>query len=284
MNVLLLDAFNLLFRSFTTLPRSIAAPDSTPVNGVYGMLNSILTLRRELSPDAIVAAFDVPEIPTFRQQRYPPYQAQRGPLGGEHAESFRWQTDLARRLLPTLGIPALTAPGYEADDIMGTLARQIAAAHGQATIVSTDRDLTQLVRPEVSLLIPGKVPVVVHSDDDVRTLLGVPAACVTTFKALAGDASDNIPGVRGIGRKGAADLVNRYRTLEGILGAEAELPPRIARAIQAGRNDALLFRDLVTIVTDLDLGIQVSALPETRLTEDSRARHMLEEFEYGRAN
>lgn len=277
MNVLLLDAYNLLYRSFTSLPRTITGSDSRPIHGVYGMLNTVLRLWRELGPDSIVAAFDTPEVPTFRSQLYAGYQAQRGPLGGEHADEFSRQARLARDVLPKLGIPVPAMEGYEADDIIGTLSTRVAQAGGQATIVSTDRDLTQLVAAGIAIILPGKEPRWISSDDDVRSLLGVSAADVTTFKALAGDPSDNIPGVRGIGRKGAADLVTRYHSLDAIYADLDNQSPRTATALRAGREDAYLFQTIVTIHTDLNLDLVTTELPAPQFSDSSRAREIIEQ-------
>lgn len=276
MNVLVLDAYNLLYRSFSSLPRAITGADGEPIHAVYGLLNTVLRLWRELGPDSIVAAFDTPAVPTFRSQLYAGYQAQRGPLGGDYADDFSRQATLARELLPGIGIPTPAMDHYEADDIMGTLATSVARSGGHATIVSTDRDLTQLVAPGIAIIMPAKEPRTIDSDDDVRSLLGVAAAGVTTFKALAGDPSDNIPGVRGIGRKGAVDLVNRYHSLDAIYAAMDEHPRRIAAALRAGRDDAYLFRTLVTIRTELELGLTPADLPPPRMTDESRAREIIE--------
>lgn len=276
MNVLVLDAYNLLYRSFSSLPRAITGADGEPIHAVYGLLNTVLRLWRELGPDSIVAAFDTPAVPTFRSQLYAGYQAQRGPLGGDYADDFSRQATLARELLPGIGIPTPAMDHYEADDIMGTLATSVARSGGHATIVSTDRDLTQLVAPGIAIIMPAKEPRTIDSDDDVRSLLGVAAAGVTTFKALAGDPSDNIPGVRGIGRKGAVDLVNRYHSLDAIYAALDEHPRRIAAALRAGRDDAYLFRTLVTIRTELELGLTPADLTPSRMTDESRAREIIE--------
>jgi len=143
--VLLLDGHNLLYRAFTSLPMAITGQDGQPINAVYGMLSTIIKLARDHGAEGAVAAFDVPDVPSFRHDLYPGYQAQRGPLGGDHAEEFRRQVDLAQRILPLTGVPALIAPCYEADDIMGTLATRLAGTGDTALIVSTDRDLLQLV-------------------------------------------------------------------------------------------------------------------------------------------
>lgn len=275
-NVLLLDSYNLLYRSFSSLPPTITGADGQPINAVYGMLSSILRLWREGRPDHIIAAFDLPEVPNFRSRMYPPYQMQRGPLGGEFAVEFAGQVEAARRLLPLLGIPAVSQPGYEADDVMGTLAQGVAKAGGNATIVSTDRDLTQLVGRGIRVLIPSsKEPVILSTDEDVRSVLGVDADGVTTFKALAGDVSDNIPGVRGIGRVGAVNLVNEYHTLERIYASLDQLRARTAAALEAGKREAYLFRDLVSIRTDLEVLAILANLPAVDIDDSSRVRELL---------
>ncbi len=279
MKMLLLDSYNLLYRAFSSLPRAITDSSGEPINAVYGMLSSILRLWRDLQPDHIIAAFDMPDVPTFRSTLYPPYQAQRGRLGGDHADDFARQVSLARTLLPLLGIPAISLPRYEADDVMGTLACQVRAGGGESTIVSTDRDLTQLVGPGISIFVPSKEPAILASDEDVRGVMGVDPDGVTTFKALAGDPSDNIPGVRGIGRTGAANLVREYHNLEAIYRSLDNHRPRTASALRAGEHDAFLFRDIVTIRTELDLPPILSELPQLLLDEHSRVRQLLQALE-----
>src|SRR5947209_9811463 len=208
MVALLLDAYNLLFRSFTSLPRSITDDDKRPINAIYGMLGYLARLSRELPVDHMLAAFDSPEVSTFRHQLYPAYQGHRGPLGGEHAAEFAYQVSIAQTVLPRLDVPAFSIPGYEADDVMGTLACRLSERGTRCVIVTTDRDLLQLVGPLIETMAPGNPPRFARNEEDVRARLGVAPSGVPSFKALAGDASDNIPGVRGIGAKTAASLVN----------------------------------------------------------------------------
>jgi DNA polymerase-1 len=280
MTVLLLDAHNLLFRSFVTLPASITARGK-PVHALYGMLAAVLRLMRELEPVHIVAAFDVPSVPTFRHELYPAYQGQRGPLGGEQADEFSRQVEMAMDALPKLGLPALAYPGYEADDIIGTLACGCASDGGRAVMVSTDRDLLQLLRPGIEVMVPGKVALHIRDAAGARARLGVDPEGVTTFKALAGDASDNIPGVAGIGAKTAVALVDEYGDLDTIYSRVDELPPRVARALEQGRDDAYLFRRIVTLVTDLKLAVDPRTLPTPRFEPDSKVRDLLAQAGYG---
>jgi DNA polymerase-1 len=272
--VLLLDAYNLLFRSFSSLPSKITGTDDLPVNAVYGMLAFIIRAVREHEPTHVVAAFDVPDVPTFRRELFAPYQAQRGPMGGENAPDFQRQVALAEKLLPRLGIPALSRPGYEADDIMGTLAIHLAGNRSEAIAVSTDRDLLQLVRPGIAILVPGKEQRLVADDASVRDRIGVDPDGVTAFKALAGDASDNIPGLPGIGAKTAASLVTRFGDLDGVYNHLPELPARQEAILRAGRERAYLFRHLATIRTDLP-DLHPGPLPTLDIGEESRPRELL---------
>lgn len=281
MRVLLLDAYNLLFRSFVTLPESITS-GGKPINAVYGTIAAILRLWRETEATSLIAAFDSPDSPTFRHRIFPAYQGQRGPLGGDRTDDFAHQVEVAREILPGIGVPALRQAGYEADDILGTLACRFQVSGFESVMVSTDRDLLQLVRPDISLLSPSSPPVYARSADDVRRRLGVAPAGVTTFKALAGDASDNIPGVRGIGTKTAAGLVNQYGSLEAIYAHLDALPPRAARALAAGRDDAILYREVATIITDLDLPIDPGKPPTPNVPLDSRVGDILTAAGYRR--
>lgn len=276
MRLLLLDGHNLLYRAFTSLPSSITGRDGRPIHGAYGLMAAVLRLWRETSADSILAAFDEPDTPTFRHQLFPAYQGQRGPLGGDNAPEFRRQVDIARSVLPAAGIPVLSVPGYEADDVMATLAVQNAADGGEAIIVSTDRDLLQLVRPGVSVLVPGKANLVIADADGVRARIGVGPEGVTTFKALAGDASDNIPGVSGIGTKTAAALVDQFESLEGIYASLESLAPRVAGRLTAERDRAFLFREVVTVVSTLTLPLTPRDLAPPAFTPESRVRDLVD--------
>jgi DNA polymerase-1 len=280
MVALLLDAHNLLYRSFTSLPRSITDDNNRPINAVYGMLAYMVRLSRELEADFMLAGFDTPEVPTFRHGLYPAYQGQRGPLGGEHADDFARQVGIAKAVLPALDVPSFGRPGYEADDMLGSLACRIARHGEQCIIVSTDRDLLQLVGPQIEMLAPGNPPRLARDESDVRDRLGVAPSGVTSFKALAGDASDNLPGVRGIGAKTAAALINEYGSLEEIYSALPTLPSRMQILLAEGRDDAFLFREVATVVTDLELDFDVERLPRHAFEPDSKPRQLLKDAGY----
>ncbi|GAC1508021.1 MAG: hypothetical protein NVS2B16_04180 [Chloroflexota bacterium] len=243
---------------------------------MYGTLAFLIRLRRDFDARHMVAAFDTPMIPTFRHELYPAYQGQRGPLGGDRAHEFLRQVSIATTLFPALGVQAIGRAGYEADDIMGTLACRARDSGARATVVSTDRDVLQLVGGGVRVCVPGSKLVLYDDDTAVRTRLGVAANGVTSWKALSGDASDNIPGVRGVGAKSASALVNEYGDLDGVYAHIEDVAPRLRSLLASGREAAYLFLKVVTIVTDLDLADAFSAIDEVNFQPSDRVRALLD--------
>lgn len=257
--LMLIDGHNILFRAFSSVPKSITDAESRPVNGVYGMVGTILKLIRDRHPEYVAVAFDIPAVPTFRHLLFPAYQGQRGPLGGADAENFAWQIEAAKLVLEQIGVRWRVSPGYEADDILATLA-EVASRDGVNTIVvTTDRDLQQLVREDITVLIPGKVPLELNVAD-VEARLGIPPHHVADWKILAGDPSDNIPGVAGIGDKSAVDLVRRYGSWREVYDHLDKVSPRQRKALDNGRRDAELFSQVVALHRDLTLDMSLDEL------------------------
>jgi DNA polymerase I len=279
--ILLIDGYNLMYRSFTSLPRSIVGADKKPINGVYGLLTFLNLSIRQFGTDRVTFAFDTPGFSTFRHDLYPDYQGQRGPLGGEHADDFARQTVILQQVVTGLGIPVVARERFEADDLIGSLAVALAAEGEQAIIVSTDRDLLQLIRPGIEMYSPSNPPLHARSEDDVRARLGVSPAGVTTFKALAGDASDNIPGVPGIGAKSASSLVAQYGTLENMYEHLHEMPPRLSTKLSEGRAEAFLFRQVVTVLTDLEVPVDEVREARAKMAPDDTSRQILNRFGFG---
>jgi DNA polymerase-1 len=256
---LLVDGHSLLFRAYHALP-PLTRADGVPTGAVYGFATALLKAIEDVRPGRVVVAFDSAE-PTFRHEAYAEYKAQREAAPPD----FHVQVPLAEQLLTHLGIVFLRLPGFEADDILGTLALQMRAENNDVLILTGDRDLLQLVRPGILVLLTGSggFQTLQRLDrDGVKAKLGVWPEQVPDFKGLMGDASDNIPGVPGIGQKSAVSLLDRYPTIEAIYDDLSNITEaRIRKALDGQREQALKSRALATIRTDVPLG-PLPELPE----------------------
>ena len=248
--LVILDSHGIIYRSYFAL-RDVLTVRKTgePVAAVFGYANSLLTVLDELKPRYVIAAWDGPE-PTFRHEADETYKAQRLPM----PDDLRPQLARVCELLKAFRIPRLEAPGFEADDVVGTLAAQAAAAGIDVIIVTLDNDLVQLVRPGVRVYMyrPYQRDYVLYDDEKVRERFGFDPPRMVDYKALVGDTSDNIPGVHGIGEKGANALIAEYGDLDTMLAhLDAITPPRTQKALAAGRENALHSRTMATIVQDV---------------------------------
>ena len=244
--ILIIDGQNTLYRAFFALP-PLRSADGTPTNAAYGFVNMLGKLVREERPDQVVVVFDA-RGPTFRHERFAEYKAGRE----AQPEDLSSQMPLARELIDAYRIPILEVPGYEADDVIATLVAR-AAPDAQILIVSTDRDLMQLVGPRVTLL--DGIRDRRFGPAEVKERYGVPPERVLDLRALVGDTSDNIPGVKGIGEKGAAKLIAEWGDLDNLLAHVSEVMPLRARtALEAGIESARLSRELATLRLDAPVG------------------------------
>ena len=258
---MLVDAPSLYFRAYFGVPESAAtAPDGSPVNAVRGFLDMLATLIRTRRPGRLVCALDEDWRPAWRVKLLPTYKAHRvSPRGGEIVpDGLVPQIPLLLDVLAAVGIPALGAKGYEADDVLGTLAT---TQPGPTEVVSGDRDLFQLVDDAVPVTMlycgRGIAKLEVCDDAAVRTKYGVPAAGYADFAALRGDPSDGLPGVAGVGEKTAARLVDRYGTLDGILAAlddsTAGFAPGVRAKLDAARPYLAVAPEVVRVARDVKL-------------------------------
>lgn len=267
--LLLVDAPSLYFRAYFGVPESAAkAPDGSPVNAVRGFLDMLTSLVRSRRPDRLVCALDHDWRPDWRVALLPSYKAHRvAPEGGEVVpDTLSPQVPVILDVLAALGIPAVGAAGYEADDVLGTLATTEPAP---VEVVSGDRDLFQLVddaRP-VRLLYVGRGVAKLDDCDDaaVRARYGVPADRYADFAALRGDPSDGLPGVPGVGEKTAARLIGRYDSIAGILAALDEPGSGFAAGLRGkldGARDYLAVAPtVVRVARDVPLPPLVTGLP-----------------------
>ena len=270
----LVDGYALIYRAFFALisrPLTTARGENT--SAAWGIANFVQRLRANHKPDYLGWVHD--SGLSFRHERYPAYKATREKLTAELQSDFDTGMERIRELLDAYRIPILSLAGYEADDVIGTLAKQGAAQGLNVVIISGDKDFQQLVQPRVWLLNPGRGgPAGVEdqwvSVENGSERLGVPPSRVTDYLAMVGDSSDNVPGVKGIGEKTAQELVEQFGDLEAILAAAPTLTKKRPReALMEHAENARLSKDLVTIQCDLPITL---ALDDLRLREPDSAR------------
>ncbi len=239
----LLDASGYLYRAFHAI-RPLTAPDGRPTNATFGFATMLRKLLSQRKPDAVAVCFDRPEK-TFRHEMDPQYKATRAAMPDDLVP----QVADVKALCRAMGLAVVEEPGFEADDLIGTLAEKGARAGLVVEVVSADKDLFQLVREgEVSVWHPVHEKLL--DSAGVAELFGAPPERVTDVLGLMGDSSDNIPGVRGIGEKGAKELVATFGPLEEIYARVGELKGRRREALEAGRDDAFRSRELATVRRD----------------------------------
>lgn len=267
--LLLIDAPSLYFRAYFGIPESASrAPDGSAVNAVRGFLDMLATLVRTRGPDRLVCAFDHDWRPAWRVALLPSYKAHRlAPDGAEVVpETLSPQVPVILDALGALGVPAVGAAGYEADDVLGTLATR---EPGPVEVASGDRDLFQLVDDAqgVRMLYCGRGVAKLEECDDaaVRARFGVPAAGYADFAALRGDPSDGLPGVPGVGDKTAARLIDRYGSLDAILAAlddpSAGFAPGVRAKLVAARDYLAVAPTVVRVARDVPLPPLRTTLP-----------------------
>jgi len=280
----LVDGYALIYRAFFALisrPLTTARGENT--SAAWGVVNFLQRLLANHRPEYLGWVHD--SGLSFRHERYPDYKATREKLTDELQSDFDTGMERICQLLEAYRIPILTLPGYEADDVIGTLARQGVAQDTNVVIVSGDKDFQQLVRPGIWLLNPGRGgPASVEeqwvSVENGTERLGVEPKHVTDYLALVGDSSDNVPGVKGIGDKTARDLVIEYGDLEAILAAAPGLTKKRPREALLEQGDlARLSKELVTIREDLPLTLELEAM-RVREPDAARLRQLFVELEF----
>jgi len=252
--LVLIDGHAILHRAYHAFPKTLRTRQGEIVNAVYGFTRMLLRVIEDLQPDYLAVAFDLPK-PTFRHAEYVGYQAQRPVMEAELAD----QIERVRQVVRTLRIPIFEKEGYEADDVIGTLARQAAQRRIEAVIVTGDRDIMQLVGRRVKVYAPvkGFSQAKLFGPKEVKDLLGVKPEQIVDYKALVGDTSDNYPGVPGIGPKTAVQLLNQYHRLEAVYKHLKEIRPVVARKLKEGKESAVLSRKLARIVTKVPLKLNL---------------------------
>ncbi|HXO43788.1 MAG TPA: DNA polymerase I [Thermoanaerobaculia bacterium] len=248
----LIDGYSNIFRAFYAI-RNLSNSRGEPTNAIYGFVTMLRKLLREEQPELIGVALETGK--TFRAERFEAYKANRAPMPEDLASQMPW----IRRVLEAFRIPILELAGYEADDVLGTLSCRAAEAGYHVVLVSADKDLMQLVEPRVSLYHTGRSKL--YSPSDVAEDFGVPPAKVADVLALMGDSIDNIPGVPGIGDKGAKALIQEFGSLEKLLARAGEVARKSYReGLQQHAEQARLSKELSTIHTSLPIPFDPAAL------------------------
>ncbi|MDG2366159.1 MAG: DNA polymerase I [Candidatus Marinimicrobia bacterium] len=248
----LIDGYAMLYRSHFALIRNpLINSKGMHTSALFGFINQVLKLIRKEKPDFLMAAFDSPKK-TFRHERYPEYKATREKM----PEEMREQLPYLWKLLKAMKIPTLEQPGFEADDIIGTLAVRANEKNLDTFIVSGDKDFMQLVNDNIFLYSPSgrQSEIKIYDKSGVKDKWGVPPEMIIDLLGLMGDSSDNVPGVMGVGEKTAVKLLKEYGTLENALDHADEVKNKRAReGLQSGREKALLSQELVTIDTNMNI-------------------------------
>ncbi|HIQ01221.1 MAG TPA: DNA polymerase I [Anaerolineales bacterium] len=256
--LVLIDGHALAYRAFYALPvEGFATREGEPTNATYGFTATLLNILQEHHPDYIAVCFDAGQ--SGRDEIYPAYKSQRDRM----PEEMQVQMDRIRQVVEAFGIPVFEVEGMEADDLLGTLARQAEEKGVETLIVTGDRDLLQLVGPRVHVFLSGRrlSEGRVYDEEAVRARYGgLSPAQLRDYKALVGDKSDNIPGVAGVGDRTATHLLRRYGSLEAIYSHLDEIEKaRFRTALEKGRDAAFLSRELSTIQTDMPVELDLEA-------------------------
>src|SRR5215216_2832960 len=267
MRIYLIDGYSLLYRAFYALPQSIVTTSGLPTNALYGFTSMVLKLLGSEEEVGIGVVWDSGK-PAFRMEIFPEYKAQRSAM----PEELRAQLDHLDEILESMNIPAIRAEGFEADDVLATLSRRI-PEDVELFIVTGDQDAMQLVEGRVKVLrtTRGVSETKAYGREEVIEDYGVTPEQIPDYKALVGDPSDNIPGVRGIGPKGAASLLREFGSVEGIYANLDAISARGTRTkLEEGRESAFLSLELARMRFDVPVEFDPEALrfegvsPETR--------------------
>lgn len=269
----LLDGSSFIYRAYYGI-RDLATAGGMPTNAVYGFTRMLLDLLQEHQPDYLAVVFDPPREETFRREIYPLYKAQRDATPAD----LLTQLPYIRQIVQALNIKALEVPGFEADDVIATLARRFAAEGVQVTVVTGDKDLLQIVSDGISLLDTMKDQR--SSLPEVQERFGVPPELVPDVLGLAGDTADNIPGVPGIGEKTAAALVQRFGSLEAVLQWKNLVNGKQRREnLHTYADQARLSKILATVCDEVPLALSLVDL-QRQVPNRSELLPLLQKLEF----
>src|SRR3989304_1024280 len=267
----LIDGSSYIFRAYHAI-RSLSTSKGSPTNAIYGFTSMIFKFLKDYSPEYLGIVFDS-KGKTFRDEIYPLYKANRD----EAPDDFKIQVPKIFEMVDSLGIPQVQIEGYEADDIMGTIAKEMEEKGISVVLVTGDKDFCQLVSEKVTLIDTMRDKKT--GIKEVIQRFGVPPESVIDVFALSGDATDNIPGVRGVGEKTASELIGKFRTIESLYENLNELPQRQRDLLEANKESAILSKRLVTIETSIPMSVSLEGF-EYKGFNKEKLREIFEELEF----
>lgn len=273
----IIDGKSVFYRGYYAMP-GLSTKDGMPTGGVYGFAVMALEVIKRLKPDYVCVAWDKPKTNIRRRlELYPEYKAGRKPPPPD----FYAQIPMLHELLEAFGWPLYEFDDYEADDIMGTLAVKAAAEDIETMLITSDMDMLQLINPLVKVfaLKKGLSNIELYSSESFMAKYGIRVDQFLDLKALKGDSSDNIPGVPGIGEKGALDLLKTYETLDGVYDNLALLKDGPRKKLEAGKDLAYLSKELADIWTDAPVDLDLQAL-DVNKCDAEKIRELLQKFEF----
>ena len=277
--VLIIDGHSMAFRAFYALPPdNFVTATGQHTNAVYGFVSMLTRLLETERPTHVAVAFDVSRH-SFRSEEYPEYKGTREAT----PEEFKGQVELIREVLDAMGIVSLSREGFEADDILATLAHRASQQGATVLVVSGDRDSFQTVTDSVTVLYPGTGPGDLRrmTPEAVEAKYGVPPHRYPEIAAIVGETSDNLPGVPGVGPKTAAQWINKYDGLDNLLARADEIGGKRGAALREHMDDVVRNRRLNRLLTDMDLGVAPADLAR-RATDVAAIDRLFDSLEFGR--
>lgn len=274
---LIIDGMALIFRGFYAIRYAMTNDEGLPTNAIYGFTSMLLTALINEKPEYLAIAFDL-EGPTFRKEEYDGYKAQREKAPDELYAQIPWCKEIAK----AFEIPIFEEPGYEADDLIGTLTHKAAERDVLSMILTGDMDMLQLVDEHTRVIAPqngGADPKVYHYDD-VIAKWGITPEQVTDYKGLRGDSSDNIPGVMGIGEKTAVKLLTEYGSIEGIYENLNKINGAVHDKLAKDKEMAFLSKRLATILRNMDVEFNLDQC-ETHRFDKSKVIELFDKLSFG---
>lgn len=271
--LILIDGSGLIYRGFYAIPPFLKSPTGILTNAVFGFTTILLSIMAAQKPDYLAVAFDR-KGPTFRHKAFEAYKATRVKAPQELYD----QIPLVREVVETFGVPGFEAEGYEADDILATIVRQMKPNKNLEVLIATgDFDIFQIVGERVSILYPAKgfKQAEIMAQSDIEKKYGISPAQIPDYKGIAGDHSDNIPGVKGIGEKGAVVLLQQYGSLEKVYENLEALSPVMRKKLEDSRQQAIMSKQLATLEADIPMNFDLEAC-RTKAFNASSARKLFE--------